>query len=148
MATYYPPVAFHFAVTFMLPQADARDMRFQEVSGLGMDLGTEELAEGGENRFVHQLPTGAKHGNLVLKRGLLTASPLILWVRAALEAFEFLPVPVVVTLLNEQHLPLAAWTLSRCYPVKWTIGNFNATDNGVAVESLELAYALQVSTLI
>ena len=38
-------------------------------ASLLIELGTEELVEGGENRFAHQLPTGLRHGNLVLKRG-------------------------------------------------------------------------------
>jgi phage tail-like protein len=145
---HYPPAGFHFLVTFLLPQAGDLDVRFQEVSGLGVDLGAEELVEGGENRFAHQLPTGTRHGNLVLKRGLLTHSGVTLWVRAALEAFEFLPTSVLVTLLNEQHAPLAAWHFANAYPVKWNVGNLNATENGVLVETLELAYQLQTPTVI
>ena len=70
----YPPVGFHFRVEFGLDGAGDQDSRFQEVGGLSAELGTEELQEGGENRFVHRLPTLPKYGNLVLKRGLLTDS--------------------------------------------------------------------------
>lgn len=143
MATYYPPTAFHFRVNIQVEGAADEDTRFQEVSGLGVELGTEELVEGGENRFAHQLPSGARHGNLVLKRGLLTSSQLIRWIRDAFENLAFTPVNVVVTLLNEKHQPLAAWQFINAWPVKWTLGNLSATDNSVLVETLELAYQWQ-----
>ena len=148
MAVYYPPVGFHFAVAFGLPQLSDADTRFQDVGGLGFDLNTEELVEGGENRFAHQLPTGLRHGNLVLKRGMLTSSPLIAWVRAAMEAFEFVPTSVIVTLLNEKHAPLAAWHFSNAYPVRWNISDLSAKESNVVVETLELAYQVQTPTAV
>ncbi len=143
MPTYYPPVGFHFRVSFQLEEAGDADTRFQEVSGLGQELNTEELVEGGELRFAHQLPVGTRHGNLVCKRGLLPDSGLVRWVRDALEEFTFTPTTVVVTLLNEKHEPLTGWHFSNVYPVKWTIGNLNAMDNSIVVETLELAYQSQ-----
>ena len=90
MAVYYPPVGFHFRVEFILDGTVESDTRFQEVSGLSAELGTEEVVEGGENRFSHRLPTRAKYSNLTLKRGLLTESGLIDWCRNAIENFECL----------------------------------------------------------
>jgi phage tail-like protein len=143
MPTYYPPPAFHFRVDFLLDGADDADTRFQEVSGIAAELGTEELVEGGENRFAHQLPTGARHGNLTLKRGLLTSSALVDWIRDAVENLAFTPVTVVVSLLGETHEPIATWQFANAWPVKWTLGNLNSTDNNVLVETLELAYQYQ-----
>ena len=77
MSSYYPPVGFHFRVVFEGPFGDA-DMRFQNVSGLSAEIGTETLEEGGENRFSHRLPTTPKYPNLVLKRGMLIGSGLLL----------------------------------------------------------------------
>ncbi len=148
MASYYPPPGFHFQVQFLLEGAGDADTRFQEVSGLGQDLNTEELVEGGQNAFAYQLPVGTRHGNLVLKRGLLTGSRVVEWVRDAIEAFEFAPAEVIVTLLNEEHAPLAAWSFTHAYPVKWNLGNLNATENSVLIETLELAYQRQSAILI
>ena len=74
--TYYPPVAFYFEVKVLgTPRspwaATEIDASFQEVSGLDRELELQPLAEGGENRFTHQLPKRGKHPNLVLKRGLV-----------------------------------------------------------------------------
>lgn len=136
----YPPVGFHFRVEFRLDGVTDGDMRFSEAGGLASELSVEELSEGGENRFVHRLPGRAKHGNLVLKRGLLKGSRLIGWFRDAVEDFEFKPAEVLVTLLNEEHAPLMGWSFIGAWPVKWTVSDFKAQENSIVVETIELAY--------
>ena len=75
MASYIPPCGFYFRVEFVGIDGmeDDKEQRFQEVSGLSFEVETEELKEGGENRFVYKLPKRTKYPNLVLKRGLLRA---------------------------------------------------------------------------
>lgn len=137
----YPPVGFHFRVDFVGLASGTVDSRFQEVSGLAAELTVEELAEGGENRFAHRLPGRAKYGNLVLRRGMLTDSALRGWCEDAILHFQFQPVTVNVTLLNEEHEPLAAWRFERAWPVKWALSDFKAQENAIVVETLELAYS-------
>jgi phage tail-like protein len=139
--SYYPPVAFHFSVHFGFSGQNEPDTRFQEVSGLSVSLGVEEVREGGENRFTHRLPTPAKYGNLVLKRGLLLNSEVSNWIEDAVMNFIFKPTDINITLLNEKHLPLRSWTFTRAWPVKWQISDFKSTGNEVVIETLELAYA-------
>jgi len=141
MAVYYPPVGFHFRVEFTLDGVQDGDIRFQEVSGLSAELGVEEVVEGGENRFSHRLPTRAKYSNLILKRGLLNDSRLIAWCIDAIENFIFEPTTVNVTLLNENHEPVAeSFSFVRAWPVKWAVSDFKAQENSIVVETLELAY--------
>ncbi len=141
MPSYYPPVGFHFKVEFVgVADNNDNDVRFQDVSGLNMELGIEEITEGGENRFSHKLPSRAKYNNLVLKRGLLLDSALIDWIRDAIENFSFQPVEVLVKLLNENHEPLLTWSFTKAWPVKWSISDFKSTDNSIVVETLEIAY--------
>ncbi len=141
MTSYYPPVGFHFKVEFSLGGVQDGDVRFQEVSGLTAELGVEEVVEGGENRFTHRLPDRAKYSNLILKRGLMTDSGLIDWCKNAMEGFEFEPTTVNVTLLNENHEPVGgAFSFLRAWPVKWAVSDFKAQENGIVVETLELAY--------
>jgi phage tail-like protein len=139
MATYYPPVGFHFSVKFFGIGNDS-DSQFQEVSGLTAEVGVEELAVGGENKFTYRLPTRSKYGNLILKRGMLKDSDLVDWFRKAIENFEFNPVNVSVNLLNENHEPLSTWDFIHAYPVKWAISDFKALENGLVVETIELSY--------
>lgn len=140
MAAYYPPPGFHFKVEFSGISTKKEDHQFQSVSGLTVDLDTEEIAEGGENRFKHKIPVRTKYANLTLKRGLLVDSGVINWCRKALEDFEFEPINLTVKLLNEEHEPLLSWSIVHAYPVKWDIGEFNAEENKLVIESMELSY--------
>lgn len=141
MSVYTPPAAFAFNVAFDLGGATASDARFSEVSGLSQELTVETLTEGGENRFVHKLPGRAVYPNLVLRRGLLTDSGLIGWLRDTFETMTIVPVTVWVSLLDSAADPLATWTVESCWPVKWSVGAFNAGESTLAIETLELAYA-------
>ena len=86
-----PSPGFHFLVAFELfPQLPA-DFKFQEVSGLDVEMETEARKEGGQNRFTHQLPVRAKYSDIVLKRGMFFGSGILMWCRQALENFEFKP---------------------------------------------------------
>jgi phage tail-like protein len=140
MAAYYPPVGFHFKVEFQGVGSGDADTRFQEVSGLTAEIQTEELVVGGENRFSYRLPTRAKYGNLILKRGMLQDSGLVSWFTKAIEDFEFKPADVNVYLLNENHEITSSWIFTQAYPVKWAISDFKAQDNSLVIETIELVY--------
>ena len=137
---YYPPVGFHFSVSFKKGSSSASESQFQSVSGLSVDIDTEEYAEGGENRFKHKLPVKTRYPNLVLKRGLFIQSDLIDWCKDAIENFKFERRDVTVILLNEQHTPLMTWEISGSFPVKWNVDDFNATESKLVIETIELSY--------
>ncbi|WP_300437813.1 phage tail protein [Zoogloea sp.] len=138
---YTPPVGFHFKVEVLgLDRAVDDDVRFSEVGGLGFEVATEEVPEGGENRFIQRYPLRAKYPDLVLKRGLLKSSAIWDWTRDCIENLDIKPKNVDVKLLNENHEPLITWHLVGAYPVKWAVTDLNATNNAIVVESLQLAY--------
>jgi len=145
MASYwdeYPPSAFYFMVGFGLT-GGTLDTSFQDVTGIGSEIETEDLVEGGENRYVHRLPNGVKHPKLVLKRGIAKIdSPLVKWCQSVLEEFTvpIEPQEMVVFLLNEDKVPIRAWSFINAYPVKWEVENFNSTKNEVAIETIDLSY--------
>jgi phage tail-like protein len=140
MAGFHPPVGFHFKVEVLdLPPKD-NDVRFTEVGGLMAEIATEEMAEGGENRFIQRYPVRAKYPELVLKRGFFRGSEIAVWIRNAVENFVIEPKNVDVKLLNEDHEPLFTWHLALAYPTKWAVSDLNASANAVVVETLQLSY--------
>lgn len=139
MAVYYPPVAFHFRVQVLGLGADS-DMRFTEVGGLSVEMGTEEVVEGGQNRFVQKFPVRSKYPELVLKRGLLVKSQVTDWVERCIDDFQIEPRDVDVILMNAEHEPLMTWHLVKAYPTKWAVSDLNSTSNTVTVETLQLFY--------
>ena len=137
---YYPPVGFHFRVEFV-NIGNNNDTRFQSVAGLNVEYDTESFKEGGENRFEHKLPVRTKYPDLSLKRGMLTDSKVIAWCRDALQNRKFQPAQINVSLLNEDHEPLKTWSIYNAWPKKWSISDFNAQENALVVETLELSYS-------
>jgi len=155
MPTYYPPTGFHFKVEFLgvAGMEDDTEQRFQEVSGLSLEVETEELREGGENRFVYKLPKRAKYSNLVLKRGLRTSVAFRDWLNKAMTTYftvvvyDFAPADIIITLMDEAGGDVAIWKVFQAYPVKWSPSAFNAKENSVVVETIELAYQYFERTL-
>lgn len=138
------PVAFYFNVEFK-KGTYVTAIPFQEVSGLTVEMETEEIKEGGENGFSYQVPTRMKHGNLVLKRALapvkndflegLASRPLNGDAISSLTLFD-----ITVNLLGENSDPLRSWLLTGAYPVKWDMVPFAANKNEIAVETMEFSY--------
>jgi phage tail-like protein len=153
---YYPPVGFHFEVRIIdaysavgtvagaLGLTANVDASFQEVSGISATINVEELYEGGENRYVHKLPKSINYSPLQLKRGLVSSlSAMGEWCKETFESgFEqkIVTKDVIVSLLDEENLPLMAWAFMGAFPTKWNVSNFNAQTNDIVVESMELTY--------
>lgn len=141
--TGYPPVGFHFIVNFGGVTRDA-DCSFSEVSGIGAEMETETVVEGGENRYVYTLPKAVKHPRLVLKRGVAPfGSRLVGWCREVLEGGLGSAVTTQlmhVMLLDEAGQPLRKWSFENAFPVKWDVEPFQSSKNEVALEKVELAY--------
>lgn len=139
----YSPSAFYFRVSFA-GSLKIPDSSFQEVSGISTEMVTEEVVEGGENRYVHKLPTAIKHGNLELKRGIAPmTSPLVRWCRSAMEMDFMEPIvgqSITVSLMNNDQDPIRVWTFANAFPVKWEVDSFNSTKSEVAIEKIVLSY--------
>jgi phage tail-like protein len=141
MASYYPPVGFHFIVSLDREVTDdENDARFQSVSGLNVEFETETIREGGENRFEHKIPVRSKYPNLILKRGMVTGSKLINWCLDAFENLKIVPADMVISLLNEHHEPLMSWKIKHAWPLKWNVADFNAEESKLVIETIELSY--------
>lgn len=138
----YPLPSFHFRVVFGSGEIkeEPYDNHFQSVSGLSVEMNTETIIEGGENRFEHQIPVRTKYSTLVLKRGVLKETSLIEWCRKALEKFEFKPTSLQILLINENQKPLITWALFHVWPKKWSVSDFDAEKSELLVETLEMNY--------
>lgn len=147
--TYYPPGGFYFTVAVLgsgaaLAMASGVDASFQEISGIEAKFDTEEVTEGGENRFVYRLPKPAKYSNLVLKRGIVAVNSfLVEWVGQTVGSslsLPILPQNILVTLLNEEGNPLIAWGFANAWPVRSQVAPLSASDNKILIETMELSY--------
>ena len=136
----YPQPGFHFLVVFELLPQFPNDVRFQEVSGLTVSTEFESWPEGGENRFAHQLPKNLQFGELVLKRGKFLGSGILQWARKAMEQFQYKPTNLMISLLDDNHLPIYNWYVVNAVPKRLEISGINAANNEILVETLALTY--------
>ncbi len=155
----YPPVGFFFNVVFTESfetdnqQIANTEAQFQSVTGLSVDMQTETVKEGGENSFEHVLPVRTKFSPLVLKRGLVKNSKMGKWLADAMLNFDIRPMDLLVNLLHFDKAaapgsadaanpqPLMTWVVVNAWPKKWSVSEFNAEQNSLAIESMELHYS-------
>jgi phage tail-like protein len=137
-----PPLSFRFGVLFFAGGRvpNPLDILFQKVSGLGSSVETATVEEGGQNLYVQSLPKKIKYDNLVLERGVVVGSPLVIEFNTTMSLFKFSPSNVLVTLLDNTRIPIAAWLFMKAYPVKWSVSDLDATANSVVIEHMELTY--------
>ncbi len=154
LGAYYPPPAFAFAVAVVPAggsQQTAIDAQFQEISGIDPHIDIEEYVEGGVNGYVHSLPGVTKHSNLVLKRGYVTqASSLAQWAEQTVGTTLGTAIQtqvITVSLLDPTQQPQVVWTLQNAWPVKWEVGQLDASKNEVLTETLEIAYTTVTRTM-
>lgn len=139
----YPEVGFRFKVSIEGSSSD-QDASFTEVGGLSAVISTEEITEGGENRFKHRLPSVATYPPLTLKRGVIDASSDLLdWITNTLEAGLSKAIEtkkITVNLQSEEDTPLKTWTFEAAYPIKYEISGLKSNSNQLAVEAMEFSY--------
>lgn len=118
------------------------DIRFQRVSGMNVNIETENLHEGGENLCTLKLPTRVNYDNLVLERGLVVGSPLNVEFSLAMSDLALVPNNIFVTLLdNEGNTVLgASWLFKGAYPVRWEVSDMDATSNNIMIDTMEFAH--------
>lgn len=137
----YPLTGYHFTVAFELFPQLPQDFRFREVSGLAVNMEMESYREGGQNRFEHQLPVKTSYTDLTLKRGMFELpSGIMAWCINAVQHFEFQPTNLLVSLLNDQHVPVQSWYVVNAIPKSVEFSSLNAEQSQVAIETLVLSY--------
>ena len=136
------PLSFRFGVFFLVGGLvpNPIDIRFQKVSGLGATVSLKTHAEGGQNLYTHRFPETIGYQNLVLERSAPLISPLDIEFNVTLSLFKFSASNVLVTLFDDSNTPTAGWMFLNTYPVRWATSDLDAGQNGVVIDTMELAY--------
>jgi phage tail-like protein len=146
-----PLTGFRFIVTLdpadaYLPPAQALLVTlvsggaFASVKGLGAELEVLAQREGGRNDFLHQLPTGHSWPRVVLTRGVVRDWTLWDWYQAGLTQSLGARRDGAIVLMTPAGTPAVAWAFRGGLAAHWTGPEMVASDNAVAVESLEIAH--------
>ena len=114
--------------------------RFSTCEGLQAEYTFEEVMEGGNNAFVYRLPGRIKYQNVKLSRPLSKETGKSAKWFTSFANGKAKRGTAKVTVFGADLKPIGSWTLQSVFPARWTGPNFTAETNGVAKETLELAY--------
>ncbi len=137
MAQEYPIPRFHFQVDW-----GGAKISFQEITGLDMQVEVIEYRHSDSKDFNKiKMPGLRKFSNINMKSGKFEND---------FDYNTFLDDnanervnarrDIVIRLLNEKHQPVAAWSATRCFPVKVTAPDLKSDANESAIESIEIAH--------
>jgi phage tail-like protein len=113
---------------------------FKSVGGLRYEMETVPVKEGGQNATTYQLVGSTKWSNIVLKRGFTKDSGMIAWRESWLGKAGSRVAEGKIIQLDTALKEQAEWTFYQGFPVKWEIGEFDASKNELAIETLEIAH--------
>ncbi|MCQ5128643.1 phage tail protein [Butyricicoccus faecihominis] len=136
MASIYPFKKYNYDVSI-----DGKSVGgFSEVSAPDVTIDPIEYREGNfKANTAGKQPGLVKYGNVTLKWGTTAVTDLYNWAKEV-EHGTINRKTVTISLLSDTGDELAKWSLTDAWPTKYTAPDFNATNNEVAIESLELVH--------
>jgi phage tail-like protein len=113
---------------------------FSEVTGLDSTLEMHDYKEGGRNHFVHKFATRASFSNITFKRGVAVRPDVWRWYDRVRRGSFGARRSILIAHLDAGGDPRLVWFVSRALPAKYVGPSWNALQNNVAIESLEVAH--------
>jgi phage tail-like protein len=133
--------AYGVALQFKV-QIDGKDVgMFSQCEGINAEYEVEEIKEGGNNDFIHRLPGRVKYQNLKLTRALDKDSSKLADLFSSFSTKDKKLHTAHITACDGWQRPVASWSFTGVWPVKYTGPQLNAGTSGTANESLELAHS-------
>lgn len=130
-----PYAAFNFLVEI----DGVTQAGFAECSGLTTETDPIEYREGNEDITVRKLPGLKKFTNITLKRGFTDSRDLWEWRKKVMDGQTERQAGAIV-LLNEAREEALRYNFREGWPCKWEGPSFNAKNNEVAIEMMEICH--------
>lgn len=136
----YPLPKFHFKVDWA-----GTNIGFTEVTGLTIETEVIEYRHGASKEYNKTKQPGLqKYGNITMKRGTFENDNEFYawWDQTKLfeEKGAKFRRDLTVSLLNENHEPIASWKIKNAWPTKVQYADLKADANEIAIETIELAH--------
>lgn len=114
---------------------------FTSFEGLTFTYDVKTYEEGGENGFVHSLAGRLKYENLKVTRPVDAQSArFAAWFATLGRGGVLRPTTATVTAFNDNKMPVASWTFTGVYPVRYSGPSFSLESGKVALETFEFAH--------
>lgn len=135
-----PLMGFRFGVFFLggIGIKHPLDFRFQEVSGLEMNVEPQSVKSMGAGNT--SLVSPKSPAPLVLNRGMPAISTLRMDVQSHLTNAKGADWNILVSILDENGLPTSSWLFSGASPISWSLSGINASSGQLIIETIKLTY--------
>ena len=135
------PFEVHNSVFFQVTVNDVVYATFSECVLPDLQVQTEDVQEGGQNEYIHKLPTRASIGPVKLRHGMTRDTALLTWYLQVMQGdLENAVRQVTITLLDALGDPMAVWGFRDAYPTKWHGPALKAGESAIAIEEIEFAH--------
>jgi phage tail-like protein len=128
---------FQIIVNGISDDGSAVSGAFTEISGLEVEIKPIEYRNGNEDITVRKEPGLKTQANLVCKRGATGDTEFWEWIQDALDG-NVVRTEGAIILNDENQVEVMRWTFARGWPCKYTGPTFNAANNEIAMETLEI----------
>jgi phage tail-like protein len=143
------PVAHGMAMRFSVVVQGISLGDWASCKGLQVNCNPVRFREPGNNDFEQIIFGDISYPTVKLERAMdsRSSTALAAWLRTEMRAWGVQPATVLlqqkwatITLLDAAWRQVSSWTLRGVVPVAWIGPTLSAKDNGVAIETLELAH--------
>ncbi len=135
----YTNYNFELVVNGISDDGKAVKGSFSEASGLEVTMDPIEYRIGSEDITPRKIPGLKKFTNITLKKGITGDIAFWNWVVEGMNGLVNRAEGSVV-LLDENRNEVMRWNFRRGWPCKWTGPGLNATNNEIAMETLEICH--------
>lgn len=112
---------------------------FSSCEGLGCEVVIETREEGGNNRFVWQMPTRIKYSNIKLTRPLgADTNKIATWIASVASGYKRSNGSIQAKTTN--GTVVATWQITGVVPVRWTGPSLSGDQAKVLTETIEIAH--------
>jgi phage tail-like protein len=130
-----PYLAFRFEVMFNALSVAG----FSDCTGLQTEIEVQDYPEGGWNVALRKLPGRTKQGNLTLKRGVVDLE-MWNWYYDMTQGRRMYRDCTVRVRDEAGKEAVIEWQLQSAFPCKWLGPDLSATQNQIAVETVEICH--------
>jgi phage tail-like protein len=112
---------------------------FSECSGLQLEIEVQDYPEGGMNTFVRKFPGRVKQTNITLKRGIVDREMWDWYYDLTQGRLTMRNGSVRIRDPANEQIQVE-WHFRDAFPCKWVGPDLNASQNNVAIESVEICH--------
>jgi phage tail-like protein len=133
----YPGHNFQVEVNGVSDDGSAVSGAFSEVSGLEITIEAIPYRNGNDDFTPRKIVGQKTYSNLICKRGATGHVEFWNWIKQALDG-QVQRADGSIILQDENQTEVMRWNFSRGWPCKYTGPTFNAANNEIAMETLEI----------